>query len=75
VIGGKKPVLDAIKFSAMGLGLVMYASAAMLGAVRGSTLALTEAIAVRAVASFAERWRLLEKNLFGQLDTRVAAHG
>ena len=79
VIGGKTPVLDATEFAAMGFGLVLYANAALQGAVRGTTLALTQLRAQgrldeesALVASFAERQRLVQKDLFDQLDARYS---
>lgn len=77
VIGGKTPVLDVADFAAMGFGLVLYANAALQGAVRGATLALTQLRSQgrldeesHLVASFAERQRLVQKDLFDQLDAR-----
>ena len=79
VIGGKTPVLDAAEFAAMGFGLVLYANAALQGAVRGTTLALAQLRArgrldedSALVASFAERQRLVQKDLFDQLDARYS---
>lgn len=77
VIGGKTPTLDAAEFARMGYGLVLYANAALQGAVLGMTAALTR---LRdsgrldedsgLVATFAERQRLVQKDLFDTL----AAH-
>jgi 2-methylisocitrate lyase-like PEP mutase family enzyme len=77
VIGGKTPTLDAAEFGRMGYGLVLYANAALQGAVLGMTAALTK---LRdsgrldedsgLVATFAERQRLVQKDLFDTL----AAH-
>ena len=79
VIGGKTPVLDAAEFAAMGFGLVLYANAALQGAVHGTTLALAQLRArgrldedSALVASFAERQRLVQKDLFDQLDARYS---
>jgi 2-methylisocitrate lyase-like PEP mutase family enzyme len=79
VIGGKTPVLDAAEFASMGFGLVLYANAALQGAMRGTTLALTQLRArgrldedSALVASFAERQRLVQKDLFDQLDARYS---
>ena len=79
VIGGKTPALPAAEFGAMGFGLVLYANAALQGAVRGMTQALSrlqrdgelpEDPAV--VATFAERQALVRKPLFDALDERYA---
>ena len=79
VIGGKTPTLDAAEFGAMGFGLVLYANAALQGAVRGMTLALQglrergrldEASGL--VATFAERQALVRKKEFDELDARYA---
>ena len=79
VIGGKTPTVDAAEFAAMGFGLVLYANAALQGAVRGMTLALQglrqagrldEASGL--VATFAERQALVRKDEFDALDRRYA---
>ena len=79
VIGGKTPTLDAAEFGAMGFGLVLYANAALQGAVRGMTLALQSLRdngrldeASDLVASFAERQALVRKDEFDALDRRYA---
>lgn len=80
VIGGKTPTLDAAEFGRMGYGLVLYANAALQGAVMGMTAALTR---LRdsgrldedsgLVATFAERQRLVQKDLFDTLASRYKA--
>lgn len=79
VIGGKTPTLDAAEFSAMGFGLVLYANAALQGAVRGMTLALQSLRdtgrldeSSDLVASFAARQALVRKDEFDALDRRYA---
>ena len=79
VIGGKTPTLDAAEFGAMGFGLVLYANAALQGAVRGMTLALRSLRdrgrldeASGLVATFAERQALVRKDEFDALDQRYA---
>jgi 2-methylisocitrate lyase-like PEP mutase family enzyme len=79
VIGGKTPTLDASEFGAMGFGLVLYANAALQGAVRGMTLALQDLRshgrldeASGLVATFAERQALVRKDEFDALDRRYA---
>jgi 2-methylisocitrate lyase-like PEP mutase family enzyme len=79
VIGGKTPTLEAAEFSAMGFAMVLYANAALQGAVRGMTLAL-QALrdggrldeASGLVATFAERQALVRKDEFDALDRRYA---
>jgi len=77
VIGGKTPMLDAAEFAAMGFGLVLYANAALQGAVRGMTLALQSLRdsgrldeASGLVATFAERQALVRKDEFDALEQR-----
>jgi 2-methylisocitrate lyase-like PEP mutase family enzyme len=79
VIGGRTPTLDAAEFAAMGFGLVLYANAALQGAVRGMTQALqTLRDGGRLdedsglVATFAERQALVRKDAFDALDRRYA---
>lgn len=79
VIGGKTPTLDAAEFATMGFGLVLYANAALQGAVRGMTLALQSLRdggrldeASGLVATFAERQALVRKDEFDALDRRYA---
>ena len=80
VIGGKTPALPAAEFGAMGFGLVLYANAALQGAVRGMKSALGE-LQRRGempedpalVASFAERQAVVKKPLYDELDGRYAA--
>ncbi len=80
VIGGKTPALSTPEFAQMGFGLVLYANAALQGALKGMTDALThlrdkgrldEDSAL--VASFAQRQRLVNKPLFDELDRRDQA--
>jgi 2-methylisocitrate lyase-like PEP mutase family enzyme len=79
VIGGKTPTLDAAEFGIMGFALVLYANAALQGAVRGMTLALQQLRdhgrldeAGGLVATFAERQALVRKDEFDALDRRYA---
>jgi 2-methylisocitrate lyase-like PEP mutase family enzyme len=80
VIGGKTPALTAQEFAGMGFGMVLYANAALQGAVRGMFDALThlrqdgilqEDPAL--VATFAQRQSLVRKELFDDLERRYAA--
>lgn len=75
VIGGKTPSLPAEQLAAMGFGMVLYANAALQGAVHGMTHALqhlrthgelTEDPSL--VATFMERQILVQKPFFDSLD-------
>ena len=79
VIGGKTPTLPASEFAAMGFGLVLYANAALQGAVHGMQQAL-QALQQEGrldessglVATFAERQALVRKSAFDDLERRYA---
>jgi 2-methylisocitrate lyase-like PEP mutase family enzyme len=80
VIGGKTPVQSRDTLAGFGYALVLYANAALQGAVVGMQRALgqlrndgrlDEDPAI--VAPFAERQRLVNKPLFDQLDREYAA--
>lgn len=80
VIGGKTPTLDASEFGRMGYGLVLYANAALQGAVHGMTTALTRLRETGRldedsglVATFDERQRLVQKDLFDALASKYKA--
>jgi 2-methylisocitrate lyase-like PEP mutase family enzyme len=79
VIGGKTPTLPASEFATMGFGLVLYANAALQGAVHGMQQALQtlqqdgrldESSGL--VATFAERQALVRKSAFDELERRYA---
>jgi 2-methylisocitrate lyase-like PEP mutase family enzyme len=79
VIGGKTPARGTDELARMGFALVLYANAALQGAVRGMVDALTrlkldgvlqEDPAL--VASFAERQSLVQKPLFDELAQRYS---
>ncbi|MGE0802890.1 MAG: oxaloacetate decarboxylase [Lautropia sp.] len=79
VIGGKTPALPAAEFGAMGFAMVLYANAALQGAVRGMVNALTELQQrgelpedPKLVATFAERQALVRKPEYDALDQRYA---
>ncbi|HEY4162337.1 MAG TPA: isocitrate lyase/phosphoenolpyruvate mutase family protein [Dongiaceae bacterium] len=79
VIGGKTPILDRAAAAEMGFTLVLYANAALQGAIRGiqSTLgALRDkgSLGEEAdlVATFTERQRLVGKPAFDELERRYA---
>lgn len=77
VIGGKTPIFRAEELGRWGYGIVLYANAALQGAVMGMQKALT---ALRddkqvlessgLVASFAERQRLVGKPQWDELERR-----
>lgn len=78
VVGGKTPILGLDELGDMGFSLVLYANVALQAAVHGMQVALGQ---LRAdgrmdeggpVASFAERQRLVGKNLFDELERRYA---
>jgi 2-methylisocitrate lyase-like PEP mutase family enzyme len=80
VIGGKTPIFDADALAGLGFAIVLYANAALQGAVAGMQRALTvlrdthrldEDPAL--VASFAERQRLVGKPLIDALEQKYAA--
>src|SRR6202043_2065438 len=79
VLGGKTPIIDEKAAAEMGFSLVLYANAALQGAVHGmqSTLSALKEKGVldeRAVTSFAEPQRLVDKQAFDLMEARYAAH-
>ncbi|MBK0412814.1 oxaloacetate decarboxylase [Chromobacterium haemolyticum] len=82
VIGGKTPALSAAELKELGYGLVLYANAALQGAVLGMQRALgalsRDGILQedpQLVTPFAERQRLVNKPLYDELDARYGAAG
>jgi 2-methylisocitrate lyase-like PEP mutase family enzyme len=78
VLGGKTPVIGAADAGTMGFALVLYANAALQGALLGMQTALKAlkqngVLDESAVASFAERQRLVDKAAFDAMETRYAA--
>jgi 2-methylisocitrate lyase-like PEP mutase family enzyme len=78
VLGGKTPVIGAADAGAMGFALVLYANAALQGALLGMQTALKAlkqngVLDESAVSSFAERQRLVDKAAFDAMETRYAA--
>jgi 2-methylisocitrate lyase-like PEP mutase family enzyme len=78
VLGGKTPIVDAKAAAEMGFSLVLYANAALQGAVYGMQTALsalkeTGVLDERAVTSFAERQRLVGKPDYDAMEIRYAA--
>jgi 2-methylisocitrate lyase-like PEP mutase family enzyme len=79
VVGGKTPILDATELAHLRYGLVLYANAALQGAVLGMQNALRE-LKTRGrldessttVCSFAERQRLVQKPLTDALERKYA---
>jgi 2-methylisocitrate lyase-like PEP mutase family enzyme len=77
VVGGKTPILAASELAEMGYGIVLYANAALQGAILGMQNALGELKSrgridetSPAVAGFAERQRLVQKPLFDALERK-----
>ena len=80
VIGGKTPIFGTDELGALGYGLVLYANAALQGAVAGMQKALGTLHQTRRldedpalVVSFAERQRLVRKPEMDALDQRYAS--
>ena len=80
VIGGKTPMVSAPELAEAGYGIVLYANAALQGAVFGMQNALT-ALRDRGrvteednlVVGFAERQRLVDKPLWDELNDRYSS--
>ena len=79
VIGGKTPIFNADELGALGFGIVLYANAALQGALAGMQKALTvlrDAKEVQEssglVTPFAERQRLVGKPQWDALEQRYA---
>ncbi|HSV78665.1 MAG TPA: isocitrate lyase/phosphoenolpyruvate mutase family protein [Ramlibacter sp.] len=77
VIGGKTPALTVAEFAELRFGMVLYANAALQGAVRGMFNALQSLQAEgilredpALVASFVQRQELVRKALFDELEIR-----
>ncbi len=79
VVGGRTPILGLEELRGMGFALVLYANAALQGAVHGMQAALgllkeTGRLDETApVASFGERQRLVRKSLFDELEKRYSS--
>lgn len=80
VIGGKTPIFSAEELAGMGYGIVLYANAALQGAVAGMQKALTVLRDTRRldedpalVVSFSERQRLVGKPEIDALEKKYAA--
>ena len=79
VIGGKTPIVGAQELAQLGYGIVLYANAALQGAVIGMQKALAVLRDERSVredsglvATFAERQRLVDKPALDMLEARYA---
>ena len=79
VIGGKTPIFNADQLGALGYGIVLYANAALQGAVAGMQKALTVLRDEKQVletsglvATFAERQRLVGKPQWDALEKRYS---
>jgi 2-methylisocitrate lyase-like PEP mutase family enzyme len=77
VLGGKTPVVDERTAAEIGFSLVLYANAALQGAVHGmqttlSSLRKNGVLTEDAVTSFAERQRLVGKPAYDALEARYA---
>ncbi|MFM1806323.1 MAG: hypothetical protein RL212_582 [Pseudomonadota bacterium] len=80
VIGGKTPSLNAREYTEMGFGMVLYANAALQGALRGMTDALQNLKNnglleedPSLVATFAERQLIVQKDYFDDLDKKYSS--
>lgn len=80
VIGGKTPLLPAAELAALGYGLVLYANAALQGALAGMGRALGQLRETGEllessglVSPFAERQRLVDKPRWDALEARYQA--
>lgn len=80
VIGGKTPIFSTEELADLGFGIVLYANAALQGAVAGMTKALTVLRDQRKidedpalVAPFAERQRLVNKPFYDALEKKYSA--
>ena len=79
VVGGKTPIVAASELSAMGFAIVLYANAALQGAILGMQNALRELKergrldeSSAALVGFAERQRLVQKPLCDELERKYA---
>ena len=78
VLGGKTPVIGTAEAATIGFALVLYANAALQGAILGMQTALKAlkqngVLDESAVASFAERQRLVDKAAFDAMEARYGA--
>lgn len=79
VPGGKTPIVDGAALASMGFAIVLYANAALQGAVAGMQAALSELKSrgildesTGKIATFAERQRLVQKPFYDELDRKYS---
>jgi 2-methylisocitrate lyase-like PEP mutase family enzyme len=77
VLGGKTPIVDRAAAAEMGFSIVLYANAALQGAVNGmqttlSALKSNGVLSESNVASFEERQRLVDKPTYDAMEKRYA---
>jgi 2-methylisocitrate lyase-like PEP mutase family enzyme len=79
VVGGKTPIVGTSELSAMGFALILYANAALQGAILGMQNALRELQergrldeSSSTLVSFAERQRLAQKPLCDELERKYS---
>lgn len=78
VVGGRTPIMPFEELDKMGFSLVLYANVALQGAIYGMQAALNQLRSNGSldesgpVASFSERQRLVNKQLFDALEKRYA---
>lgn len=80
VVGGRTPTLDQKEFARMGFGMVLYANAALQGAMLGMMTALDHLYKTGRldesgglVASFETRQELVQRSLFDSLTSKYTA--
>jgi 2-methylisocitrate lyase-like PEP mutase family enzyme len=80
VVGGKTPLLDLGELQALGYAVVLYANAALQGAIHGMEQVLeplrrtgTIAGVLDRITPFAERQRIVRKPLFDELDKKYSS--
>jgi 2-methylisocitrate lyase-like PEP mutase family enzyme len=81
VIGGRTPIMELSELAAMRYGMVLYANAALQGAITGMQAALSELKSAgrvtegsRFVTNFGERQRLVRKPVYDALEKKYAAN-
>jgi 2-methylisocitrate lyase-like PEP mutase family enzyme len=79
VVGGKTPITERAAATEMGFGLILYANAALQGAIKGMQIALTQLREHGSLdetegilATFVERQRLVNKPAYDTLERRYS---
>lgn len=79
VVGGKTPILEQRELAEMGFAMVLYANAALQGAIAGTKSALRHLATngriderTGLIAEFGERQRLVRKSRFDELEARFS---